>query len=118
MTTGFTCNLSRALFIPPLFILLTGCVSHSARVYYNLDAKDPAVRTQHCKQALKAVGFQEDVRVARLAAGPAIVLLTGGLALIPYAAGHAALEAFDMQQAEEISKHCKSNANPKDQEKQ
>jgi hypothetical protein len=108
----------RTFFVPALLIGLTGCVSHSARVYYNLDAKDPAVRTPQCKRALKAVGFQEDVRVARLAVGPAIVLLTGGLSLIPYAAGHAALEAFDMQQAEEISKYCRSNANPKDQEKQ
>jgi len=57
------------------------------------------------------VGFQEDVGVARLAAGSAIVLLTGGLALNPYAAGHAALEAFDMQQARDI-KNARAKSNP------
>lgn len=91
---------------------LSGCVSHSARAYYSLDAEDPEFRTSKCRQALSAVGKQEDIRLARTASGPVLLLLTGGVALLPYAASHAALEAFDMKQAEEIQKQCKTSDIP------
>jgi hypothetical protein len=85
---------------------LTGCVSHSARTYYGLDITAPEFQTLECKRAIKAVGYQEDLRLARAATGPALVLLTGGLALLPYTAGYIALEAFDIGQAREIEKKC------------
>jgi len=90
-----------------IFIIgITGCVSYSARTYYNLDVNKPEYQTVQCKQALKAVGYQEDIRLARSAAGPVLILITGGLAFVPYAASHVALEAFDMQQAREIEEKC------------
>lgn len=89
-----------------LLLLLVGCASQTRLTVNSLDDKHPARANPVCEHATRLASLHDDIKLTRAVSSPAIVMATGGAALIPVWLLNMGLDAFDRLDASHVNVAC------------
>jgi len=99
-------RLTAILLIPLLTSGLSGCASYTAVAAKKLDPNHPRYQREECLASIaKKVEVQEDIKLARTVATPALLLISAGLAL-PVVATNIGLDVNDQRTAAQLTEQC------------
>lgn len=89
-----------------LLLALAGCSSQTRLTVNSLDDKHPARTNPVCEHATRLADLHDDIKLSRTLSSPAIVMATGGAALIPVWLLNMGLDAFDRLDASHVNVSC------------
>ena len=97
---------ARKIFLLSALMVVSGCASHSAKTVATLDVGKSAYQTEICRTAMKDAQRQDDMRLVRMFASPALVVVSGGLLAGPVLAANVGFDTADHVTASNISVAC------------
>ena len=103
-------NACRTIALLTLLTLLTGCASRSSQAIAKLDDKSPDFSSGPCQNARHNAWVHDELRTHKIWAGPALVLLTGPVAVAPMLLANIGMNTADHMKAADITTQCGGHA--------
>ena len=103
------CWLKRLVLLGVL-TLLVGCASHSMQAIAKLDDKSPDFATGACQNARHNAWMYDEVKTHKLWAAPALIMLTGPVAVAPLFFANIGINTADHLKAADITTQCGGTA--------
>jgi len=96
----------RTMALLTLLTLLAGCASRSSQAISKLDDKSPDFSSGPCQNARHNAWVHDELKTHKLWAGPALVLLTGPVAVAPLLFVNIGMNTADHMKAADITSQC------------
>ena len=107
-------NVFRQIALLCLLTLLTGCASRSTQAIAKLDDKSSDFSTGACQNARQNAWVHDELKTHKLWAGPALVMLTGPVAVAPLFFANMGMNTADHMKAADITTQCGGTAPTQD----
>ncbi len=85
---------------------LSGCASHTRSMADSISPQDPQYQAAACQRSFELAPLHDDIKLTRSIATPSLLLLTGGVYLLPLLGINIGLDALDQLDASHVSKAC------------
>jgi hypothetical protein len=99
-------NCFRQIAVFTLITLLIGCASQSSKAIAKLDDKSPDFGTGACQNARHNAWVHDELKTHKMWAAPALVLLTGPVAVAPVLIASVGINTADHMKAADITTQC------------
>ena len=103
-------NCFRQIAVLTLVTLLVGCASQSSKAIAKLDDKSPDFGTGACQNARHNAWVHDEIKTHKLWVTPALVLLTGPVAVAPLFFANVGVNTADHMKAADITTQCGGTA--------
>jgi hypothetical protein len=107
-------NACRHIVLMCLLSLLGACASRSSQAIGQLDDKSPDFSTGACQNARHNAWVHDELKTHKLWAAPALVLLTGPVAVAPLFFANIGINTADHLKAADITTQCGGTAPTQD----